>query len=1173
MAGAVSKAVTIYPRTDAQVRASDPGSHVWVTASAGTGKTQVLTDRMLRLMLAGSAPEKILALTFTRAAANEMQNRLTERLALWLRLDDATLLRELEALGVHGTPAILHRARCLFALALDVPGGVKVQTLHGFAQGLLAAFPVEANLPPGFRALDERDTVRLKGRALNEMIVEAQERGDHALLDDLAELAVASGENRVMQALGTMQGHAAALQTFGSTAAVEPAVRRWLKLADGDTAEASLLEAVTPGLHDDGRLQAFAAIMAGWGTKTGEEADRDARTWLAMDAADRAANFAMLRKLVATESGSPRKPALANKNPELRALIDDICADVLAVEAHQAKFAIAETASRHLRVGLAYTARYGALKRAQVAIDYDDMIRDAAALLGARGIPGWVAWKLDSRIDHILVDEAQDTNRAQWDIIAKLREEFFDGEQERLRSLFVVGDMKQAIYGFQGTEPQVFADERVEVERLALQAGRPLDAVPLDLSFRSGPAVLEVVSAFIAHAGHENLGLREAVGVHLPNRATAASQVTLWPVQVAGQAEDASEGEAQAESETGASPDEDDDGQVAADAIMAKTLAGQILDWLTVGHQDRLWLPAKARYAQPQDILVLFRKRSRLMAGLVSALHDVRVPVAGVDRLLLTEPYAVLDCLALMRFAVQPEDDLNLACLLASPFLGWNHEAVRQISGTRKGSLWAALGASHDAASQHARVWLGKVLGMADLETPYRFLDGILSGPLEGRRKLLARLGTEAVQAIDELLNQALAYEQDHAPALEGFLAWIAADGVVVKRDSDGMAGDVRLMTIHGAKGLEAPVVVLADAAHMPKTGGDGHVMVRMAGHAMDVPLFHGGAKRLSGEAKALHEADAKADAEEDLRLLYVALTRAADHLFLGGAVAVDRTKVPKKNPELSKNLGLPGDPRWHTRIGRVFDGMEAAEEAPAGRWAEHAFAQTATRRVVRGVWTVPGPDVPDISPDSAKSATTEALETGPAPEPARPPRPLTPSALGRDDVASPPPTEAMRAAAARGRLLHSLFERLPPVSPARRPAVALAWLKAQGAKNPDEIAAAALAVIEAPEFADLFGEDALAETPIAGVDGEMVIAGTVDRLIVTPARVLVVDFKTGLRVPAALDSVPIPYVRQMAAYRAVLEKAFPGRTVETGLLYTAAPKLILLPAKLLDANWPPIAA
>jgi ATP-dependent helicase/nuclease subunit A len=799
-----------FERTERQLLASDPASHVWVSASAGTGKTHVLTDRMLRLMLGGCAPDRILALTFTKAAAAEMQNRLTKRLGDWLTLDDASLDAELKALGVAPGGEARTRARCLFALALDVPGGLKVQTIHGFAQGLLAAFPLEAGLPPGFRALDDRDARLLRQRALNEAISQALAEGDGRFLGDMGELAVLKGEGGVMQALDRMIGHSEGVLSFRSEDGIAPAVRRYLKVGLDEKPGEFLAEVLAPGLHDDARLEQFAAIMAEWNTKTGDKAAADARAWLALDAAARAAAFRDYRGLVLTKEGTIRQHAFAKKRPDLAQLMADLAEDIWTLDDREARLTTAELATKALRAGHRIAGRYRQLKRANVAIDYDDMISHAAELLGPAGMPGYIGWKLDSRFDHVLVDEAQDTNARQWKIIERLIEDYFDGADSRVRSLFVVGDLKQAIYGFQGTEPRLFVEGAARISPGAEAGGRPLKQVPLDLSFRSGPAILEFVNAFLDHAEHAALGMAEAAAPHRPYRSDAPGEIMLWPVQTP---EDPEEGDEEGEGNS-----------EAADRVMADMLARQIAAWLEPGNPDRLWLPARGHYARPDEILVLVRKRSTLMGGLVAALHQQGVPVAGVDRLLLTEPYAVLDLLALVRFAVQPEDDLNLACVLVSPFIGWTHEEVRAISGQRKGSLWAALGqaAADGGAAREARLLLNQVLSLADVAGPYSFLDTILSGPVDGRRRLVARLGTEANDAVDELLQQALAYEVQHPPALAGFLAWIESEGSEVKRDAEAPAAQVRLMTIHGAKGLEAPVVVLADSAHGRKANGTG---------------------------------------------------------------------------------------------------------------------------------------------------------------------------------------------------------------------------------------------------------------------------------------------------------------------------------------------------------------
>jgi ATP-dependent helicase/nuclease subunit A len=936
-------------RTPQQRLAADPARHVWVAASAGTGKTHVLTDRILRLLLDGSAPDRILALTFTKAAASEMQNRLVKRLGEWQGLEDSALDAELSALGVGASPAMRRRARSLFALALDVPGGLKVQTLHAFAQGLLAAFPLEAGLPPGFRALDDRDARQLRRRALAEAISEAQAAEDADFLADLAELSVLKGEGGVMQALDVMIAHAEGLGSFTGTDGIRLAVRRWLGVGADEKPGERLREMVAPDMFDDGRVTDLVDALETWGWKRPREQAAMARTWLALDADGRVAQFGLLQTLLFTTTGGVRSFRQGEKAvPGIQAMAEDLAADVEQLLDLDRRIETAELATRALRAGHRIVARYQRLKRAAVAIDYDDMIARTAALLGPAGMPGYVGWKLDSRFDHLLVDEAQDTNDRQWQIIRRLVEDYFNGDDARRRSLFVVGDHKQAIYGFQGTDPQVFEGVARDLEPGAAAGGRPIERVDLDLSFRSGPAVLEVVNAFIRHVGAEALGMGAVPPDHRPNRAKAAGEVVLWPVVTPlgdAEADDGADEEGALE-----------DGSEAADREMARQLAAQVARWLKPG-PGRLWLPAQGHFARPQDILILLRRRSWLMGALVAELHQQDVPVAGVDRLLLTEPLAVLDCLALVRFATQPEDDLNLACLLVSPFLGWNHEEIRALNRGRPGlwaALWAALGRAAPANTRaaEARDFLNAVLALADRVGPHAFLDTLLSGPLKGRQRLLARLGAQANDPVDELLNQALAYEQANPPGLAGFLAWVEAEGSDVKRDADAPAGQVRLMTIHGAKGLEAPVVVLADSAHQRRDRQDGYVVAEMEG-GIRLPLFHPKTAQCPRKVKEARERLSARDGEEDLRLLYVGLTRAADHLFIGGAVAA-------KGLERMEKARKDGTPTcWHSHVEPVLLAL-GAERLQDGWPGE-------TIRLRRGDWTAPAADTAVVTPDSAR--------------------------------------------------------------------------------------------------------------------------------------------------------------------------------------------------------------
>ena len=1105
-----------------------PTSSAWMSASAGTGKTQVLTARILRLLLAGAPPERILALTFTKAGAAEMQERLFTRLADWVAADDAVLRSDLDAIRADTGPETLLLARQLFARTLAARGGLQVQTIHGFAQSLLASFPVEAGIAPGFAALDDRSAAALRGQVLAEVIDAASD--DATFIDDIGTMSIASGETRLAAIAATLIAHYPAIKALGAEVGFEPKLRRAFGLPTAGTADDVLGDAVAA--LDDAALHALALIHGRSGNATALTRADVLLGWLGCSPANRVAHFDDLCGVFHTQAGEPLKTLVfggKKADPADVALAQTLCEAVSAVAALRRALNAVTVAARHLRVGARLGAAYADHKQRAGVIDYDDMIARAAALLtGEVGAAAWVRFKLDSRIDHLLVDEAQDTNAAQWDIVGALTDEFFAGAGARdvQRTLFVVGDFKQAIFSFQGSDPTIFRDRRTHFRDLARDAVHDWRDPALTRSFRSVPAILEVVDAVVDDLGHAAFGMDEAIATHIPHRADLTGRVTLWPPLAPDAGDDAA--------------DDDAPWLPPAQVRMAHKLARQIAAWLDPA--TALDLPARGRRVRPEDILVLVRSRGEFVGSLVAALHDLRVPVAGVDRLRLTAPLAVQDCLALVRFALQPDDDLTTAALLTSPFIRLSEDDLFALAHARRGTLWSAVRDAGGAAADTLRA----VLALADFAAPYEFLEQILSGPLGGRAKLLARLGEEARDQIAALLGQALAFEAANAPSLQGFLAWIA-DDIDLKRDPDAPVDAVRIMTVHGAKGLQAPVVVLADATRPLPRDDAAHVMLALDG-AAPVPVFSGGkAGRLGLVAE---EADALAAARraEHWRLMYVALTRAEDLLFLGGALGVN-------------DKGIAPEGSWHAAVERAMIKTwdMAVEDDPA--WGAVRIHRAGTRAET---------DPPRRAAPPA-AAVPDWART-PAPVEARPPRPLSPSAIAADDVAHAPPGPAA-AAARRGQLLHTLFERLPDVAPADRAAAATTWLARTAADLDtgarDRIATTALEIIADPAFADVFGPDSLAEAPIAATVGDIVIAGTVDRLLVTATRVRVVDFKTGASVPATAAEVAPYHLKQMAAYVAALRVIFPGRQVEAALLYTHAARLIELPDTVLAANAP----
>jgi len=1126
---------TFPPLMNQQALAADPAAHASLSASAGTGKTQVLTARVLRLLLNGARPESILCLTFTKAAAAEMANRIGARLAAWVRIKRTELWSDLEALGERPNDRLVERARQLFARVLDCPGGLKIQTIHAFAQSLLAAFPAEAGIVPGFQPIEGRAEQELVRRTLAALMVDAEERGDAGLIRDVQVLSRRLGENNAIEYLQACARRSSAMNALGPAGWIEAKVRKLM-----DLPEESVEDYISARCGDEGfdcdLLRAVADANRKWGTSTGLSHAETIDAWLALTPIERAASLNDLRKVVLTEKGTPKvstgqtraEPQYEEQAGRIANLIGEL------LELQNGIRLTAEMAAG-LRAGQAFANAYTQAKRAAGVADFNDLIEWTRYLLSQDGMGEWVRYKLDRQVDHVLVDEAQDTNAAQWDIIEQLVEEYFSGSSEaeqRVRTLFMVGDFKQAIYGFQGTDPSRFREARETFKRRAAamatgddlfsyrQQAQEFRDLSVGASFRSGQAVLDVVDAVIGALGPAAMGLDELPPPHRAHHHRRAGSVELWhPFAIEE------------------SPDDSDEGEERWISIRDRKYADALADRIKRMIADAPVLASTERPLRPGDILILVRSRGELASLIVARLFSAGVPVAGVDRLHLHEPLAVQDLLAAVKFAVQPDDDLSLACLLVSPLIGWDQERLRELAYGRAGSLWRAL---RERAGEFpdAHAPLAELLRVADFTTPSRFLEEILTGPMQGRRKLYSRLGMAARDPIDELVNSALEFERKETASLERFVSWFSRGTVDVQRDPGQPANEVRVMTVHGAKGLEAPVVILADATADPARLGRAPLTVDVPLEGVVAPLLRPKKDERRPPFEEIIVKDEQRDLEEHWRLLYVALTRAADRLIVSGV-----------RPKGRKDGADPRPPNcWHRIVEQAMTPI--AVPGIGHVMLGYACGELPAARRIKSKTEVPASVVP-------------AWAQRPAPPEARPPRPLAPSAIGVDDEASPPPSEAMCAAARRGTLIHRLLERLVEVDHERQRDVALDWLESSaGVEDPklrNEIAKQVCDILCDPRFGDLFGPGSLGEAPLAATlpDGR-VIAGTADRLLVEEAKISVIDFKTG-RVPASETDIPAGHRRQMSAYAEALRVIFPGREVRAALLYTAGPKLIEL--------------
>ncbi|HET9398634.1 MAG TPA: double-strand break repair helicase AddA [Sphingomicrobium sp.] len=1124
------------PLQGAQAAASDPRVHAALSASAGTGKTHVLTSRVLRLLLRGVPPSTILCLTFTKAGAAEMANRLGERLAHWVRLPDEALASELAALGEDNSRPAVERARRLFAEVLDAPGGgLRIQTIHSFAQTLLGSFPEEAGIAPGIRPIEGRGESELARRTLASLLEAAEAGRDRQLIDDVSALSLRLGEAGAQNYLMTCARAHESMDALGEPQAIEARLFETIGIPDGDP-DAEIVRLLGDDQLDIDLIERLIAANRAWNTDTGTRIACNLTTFLGSLPVDRRTMLSDVGLGLVTAKGEPckSKPKQLQAEPDYDVLVGVFAQRLGSLKRLIAAVELARIQAAGLRVGQAFARAYVRAKRAQGVADFDDLIAWTRRLFEQPGMGEWVRYKLDQHTDHILVDEAQDTNSDQWAIVDALAEEYFSGNPEsehRWRTLFMVGDYKQAIFGFQGTDPREYEQFRAKVSaRAAILLDSAAEAnvrarefrdLSIDASFRSSPPVLEVVDALIGDVGFRELGLGEPPNPHQPFHADRPGRVELWPAYETDIPDDGDEGE---------EGWIDDSARLYADAI-----ARQVRQWLA----EAPVMATTKQPLRPGDILILVRSRTELASLIVARLYAQGVPVAGIDRLHLHKPLAVKDLLSAISFAVQPLDDLNLAALLVSPLIGWSQQQLYGLAFGREGKLWNELANRRDELPHwaEAHATLASWLAMADYVTPARFLETILSGPLDGRRKLLQRLGEAARDPIEELVSSALAFEQEEIASLDRFIAWFGQGDVEVKRDPAAPSDAVRVMTVHGAKGLEAPLVILADATHDPeRVGGTSPVIDLPIDGVGDVPLIRPRKDECAPVFQILADAARDSDRQEHWRLAYVGLTRAAERLVVAGA-----------KPKRAVAAGS-----WHAATERAMRSLGAVT-SETEIWGPALVWQAGHPPQVKGKG-----GKSELSPIAIPDWLYQA-----APVESRPPRPLAPSQIVEDRDAAPPPPPDMREAARRGTLLHSLFERLPGVTEADRGHLALKWLERMGVADNarQEIADAACSLIADPAFADLFGPDALAEAPIAAAlpDGR-VIAGTVDRLFIGADRIRVIDFKTGRGVPADLASIPPAHRAQMESYAEALKAIFPGRRIEPSLLYTAGPRLITLP-------------
>ena len=1123
-----------------QGRASNPRSSSWVSASAGSGKTKVLTDRILRLLMPqrdgeyGSSPEKILALTFTKAAASEMSLRIQNKLSAWATIEESVLKKQLETL-LERTPTDhdIKTARRLFANVIDTQNGIPIMTIHSFCQSILSRFPLESSLSPQTKPLEEAQAVALLKKARQKAINQAREEKSSPLAQALSNLTKELNEEQFDELFSKLLSERSQLreildnkngieQIYTDTCAL-------LNITPRQTEEDAFLEFIRDLNKDE--LCHTVSILSESKTKMDQARAEQIKSFLEDE--EKQTAYTDYKKVFLTDKGIPRSSIASKKisdlNNDVKNILQRETSRILAFEEDKKAIKCATLTRDIFTVGESIVSFYDELKSQESSLDFDDLILKTLDLLEGRSmnmkqgdVSPWIRFKLDQGIDHILVDEAQDTNPEQWKIIQCLCDDFFSGDTatEKNRSIFVVGDEKQSIFSFQRASPEKFSEVKDYFSDRIKNANKIFDPIDINISFRTVRSILECVDCVF-----DDLPLHNDMHSILEHKAFRRGQpgfVELWPVF---------EAEKQDNTDFWKPPVDIIEAQSGA-SLLAEHIGKTVQKWI----DNKEYLESHDRPIEAGDIMILVRTRTKFIDQLIRALKTRNIPVNGIDRMVLNDQLVVQDLCACAHFALLPDDDLTLACVLKSPFIGWTDQQLEKFAFDRKSTLWQVI---KENADSEIILWLSGLIKKANDESPFNFFSHLIqkscpAHQFSGLSALKKRLGEDVIDPLDEFLDSALSYEKEFGTSLQSFLHHHEKISSGIKREMEESNNAIRIMTVHGSKGLQAPIVILPDTIRQGLSKTDRLLWPLQSKEA--VPVF---APRKNDAPKKYIEAQGNVQElleQEYKRLLYVAMTRAENRLYVGGYTG-------KKKPS---------DESWYFYIKNAFEKLEGVEEQDDGslRFSNTQSAEPDKKASIRG-------DLNDTNIE--KPAWLHKA----MPEEPTPPQPLVPSRPSGDEVPALSPLKGDdQYRFRRGNLTHILLQTLPDLPASQWEDSIQKYLNENAQDLSDSlcqnIAKETLQILRDPEFSAIFCEGSMAEVPITGLlDDKTLISGQIDRLLITNEEILIIDYKTNRPPPKEEKDVPSIYRNQLRSYARALVQIYPDRDIKTALLWTDGPHLM----------------
>ncbi|MDX5488077.1 MAG: UvrD-helicase domain-containing protein [Wolbachia endosymbiont of Andrena praecox] len=1066
--------------------AINPNFSVWVNASAGTGKTKILIDRVLRLLLENK--RNILCLTFTNAAANEMENRIHSILSKWAICSDSVLAADLEqldffpmssqcvTLGSRKNKDYLTRARRLFSELENL--GLTIQTIHAFCYKLISSFPIEAGIAPNCTLSECKE---LHSIIFNKVL------HNETVQDDINLIATEIDENKLRDLLYTLCIKRSISANDSKYIKDKLSAPDEIHDLQSETIEhvERLAEILSEGSKRD---QSYSAILYSTVIPVLDTGIQKKRTSVSYsDDTGIKWNDTKIENLakVFLKSESHEKKSISSiatksileKFKDAEQIIESVQNVVFTYIRDMNSYQIFKRTSSLLGVFKVYVDLYNSEKSKNALLDYNDIIDLATNLLSDPDHKDWVLFNLDQKIDHILVDEAQDNSISQWKIITNLCDEFFAGNDEK-RTLFVVGDVKQSIYRFQGANPHLF--NYMQQYFHTKTGGRDWISCQLEKSFRSTPEVLMLVDRIFNNFRAE-ISFNDNEIKHVPHRENDQGYIEIWPALPRRK---------EKEQRALQIPLTCKEGYTIADRLLAQTIANRIHNWLNEGRI----LVAKDRHIEPRDIMILVRQRNVLVDYIISELKKANVPVVGRDYFRIMDYIAVQDLIALAEFLLLQANDLALANALKSPLFNFTEDDLFNIAYDRKEhSLWERI----QDYSVVIYSELNYLINLSRTESPLALFTHILR---TGKKKFAARLGLECFEVLDEFMNLVLQFEN---PSLQAFVQWIKENNPEIKNDMQSERNAVRIMTIHKSKGLQAPIVFLVDTNTVPRNSES------IIFDGTEAPFWCG--KNNNAYCDQVKREKKLEDYNEYLRLLYVALTRAEDELYI-----------------LSKEPVQKGS--WYDLITKYGEPYEKKQRGlrPIFKEKVEVLCVNANYPYIykkRDYFDVPVISLPPALAHSSVSSQRVTLESS--------------EKEGAEWI--PVSATWMTDGYARGLIIHSILQYMPKIEKERRKNWVRKYLdNINISEDKDEIYSKILAFNE--KYGYLFDLEGKSEITLSGIiDGEPVLV-RLDRLCITQDKAIIIDYKSHRNVSVSLLN---EIKKQMLTYKTLVQEIYPNKQVE----------------------------